>query len=107
MSDKFSRGVQDVYKEFLASRECSVFSVAFLWIKKAQEKFPVFARDEFHAVSLLAEEVGEVAKALNDAHDKPVDLFHHTTRAQDELLDVITVAVRLYLMLEKKGGGSE
>ena len=99
MSDELFLRVQDEYTGFLSSRECAIFEVAFLRIKKAQKKFPVFARDEFHAVSLLTEEVGELAKALNDAHNEPEKKREHIENAKDELLDVITVAVRLHRMI--------
>ena len=107
MSDKFWIGVQKEDTGFLLSRECAIFRAAFLRIKKAQNEFPLFAEDEFHASSLLTEEVGELARVLNDAHNEPEKIREHIERAKDEILDVITVAVRLCLMLEKNGGGSE
>ena len=102
MSDELFLSGRNVFGEFLSSCEFAIFRAAFLRIKKAQEKLPDFARDEFHAVSLIDAEVGVVAKALNDAQNDTEKSREHIERAKDALLDVITVTVRLYLMLEKR-----
>lgn len=62
-------------------------------VKKAKDKHPVFANDEYHAVSIATEELGEMAKAINDRD------FEH---AKCEALDTIAVLVRILEMLEEK-----
>lgn len=61
--------------------------------KRAKEKHPLFATDEYHAVSIATEELGEMAKAINDGD------FEH---ARYEALDTIAVLVRILEMLEGK-----
>lgn len=62
-------------------------------VKRAKDKHPVFALDEYHAVSIATEEIGEMAKAINDRD------FDH---ARWEALDTIAVLVRILEMLEGK-----
>lgn len=51
----------------------------------ARKKQPHFADSRFHAVSLLAEEAGEFARAVNDGR---------LVQAEAEALDAIAVLVR-------------
>lgn len=81
------------------SYEMRIFKKVYDRIKKAKAKFPDFASSHFHAMSLLVEEVGEASQELNDAFLYPKRKVF-LKRAQDELLDVIAVAVRTYEMLE-------
>lgn len=60
--------------------------------KHAEEKHPFFARNPEHAVSLATEELGEMAKAVNDAKWE---------QAKAEALDTIAVLVRFIYMLEE------
>lgn len=52
---------------------------------RAKQKHPHFASNENEALSLLMEEVGEVAQALND---------NNKEKAREEILDTIAVLVR-------------
>lgn len=61
--------------------------------KHAEEKHPFFAENPQHAVSLATEELGEVAKAVNDGDFKQA-------KAKAEALDTIAVLVRFIYMLE-------
>lgn len=60
-------------------------------VQRAEDKHPRFAAHLFHAVSLAAEELGEMAKAVNDGDFK---------QAKAEALDTIAVLVRFIYMLE-------
>ena len=60
-------------------------------VKKAKDKHPVFADNFFHAVSLATEDLGELAKAVND---------NDIEQAKREALDTIAVLVRF---IEMKG----
>lgn len=57
----------------------------------ACEKHPFFAKSPEHAVSLVTEELGEMAKAINDGNWQ---------QAAAEALDTIAVLVRTLEMLE-------
>lgn len=57
----------------------------------ACEKHPFFAKNPEHAVSLATEELGEMAKAINDGNWQ---------QAAAEALDTIAVLVRTLEMLE-------
>jgi len=57
----------------------------------ACEKHPFFAKSPEHAVSLATEELGEMAKAINDGNWQ---------QAAAEALDTIAVLVRTLEMLE-------
>lgn len=57
----------------------------------ACEKHPFFAKSPEHAVSLATEELGEMAKAINDGNWQ---------QAAAEALDTIAVLVRLHDLLE-------
>lgn len=61
-------------------------------VEHAQRKHPGFASNFEHAVSLATEELGELAKAINDGDLKA---------AQAETLDTIAVLVRLHDLLEE------
>lgn len=61
--------------------------------RMAVEKHPFFAQNPEHAVCLATEELGEMAKAINDGNYE---------QAIDEVLDTIAVLVRLKEMLEEK-----
>lgn len=52
----------------------------------ARTRHPFFASNENHALVLLMEEVGEVARAVNDSEGND--------RIKEELLHVITVCIR-------------
>jgi NTP pyrophosphatase (non-canonical NTP hydrolase) len=54
-------------------------------IDNARKKHPIFAHDEYHVASVLSEEAGEFACAINDG-----DIAH----AIDEAADIIAVCVR-------------
>ena len=60
-------------------------------VKRAKAKHPKFCENLPHAVSLATEELGELAKAVNDGNDAQI------TR---EALDTIAVLVRI---LERYG----
>lgn len=53
----------------------------------AKIKHPIFAYNKYQALSILMEEVGEIAKAIND--NEPVDDIKH------EIYDTITVCIRM------------
>lgn len=55
-------------------------------VQHAKEKHPVFCANAYQAISILTEEVGELAKAMNDADLKQVEY---------EALDTIAVLVRI------------
>ena len=57
----------------------------------ACEKHPFFAKSPEHAVSLATEELGEMAKAINDGNWQ---------QAAAEALDTIALLVRTLEMLE-------
>lgn len=60
-------------------------------VQRAEDKHPRFAAHLFHAVSLAAEELGEMAKAVNDGDFK---------QAKAEALDTIAVLVRFIYLLD-------
>ena len=60
-------------------------------VQRAEDKHPRFAAHLFHAVSLATEELGEMAKAVNDGN---------LEQAKAEALDTIAVLVRFIYMLE-------
>lgn len=60
-------------------------------VQRAEDKHPRFAAHLFHAVSFAAEELGEMAKAVNDGNME---------QAKAEALDTIAVLVRFVYMLE-------
>ncbi|WP_428042740.1 hypothetical protein [Candidatus Avelusimicrobium fimicolum] len=59
--------------------------------KHAEEKHPFFTENPQHAVSLATEELGEMAKSVNDGN---------LEQAKAEALDTIAVLVRFIYMLE-------
>ena len=54
-------------------------------VKRAEEKHPVFADNAFQAVSIIGEEFGEFAQAVNDKDFK---------KAECEALDLIATCIR-------------
>lgn len=60
--------------------------------KHAEEKHPFFVENPAQAVSVATEELGEMAKAVNDGDWK---------QAKAEALDTIAVLVRFIYMLEE------
>lgn len=66
-------------------------------VQRAEDKHPRFAAHLFHAVSLASEELGEMAKAVNDGNIEAV---------RDEALDTIAVLVRTVEMIEEQGYGT-
>lgn len=60
-------------------------------VQWAKDKHPRFAAHLFHAVSLAAEELGEMAKAVNDGN---------LEQAKAEALDTIAVLVRFIYLLD-------
>ena len=60
-------------------------------VNKAETKHPVFAESGYQVVSILAEETGEFAQAINDKDFE---------RAESEALDIIAVCIRF---LKEKG----
>lgn len=60
-------------------------------VQRAEDKHPRFAAHLFHAVSLAAEELGEMAKAVNDGN---------LQQAKAEALDTIAVLVRFVYLLD-------
>ncbi|MGL4897342.1 MAG: MazG nucleotide pyrophosphohydrolase domain-containing protein [Cetobacterium sp.] len=58
----------------------------------AVSKHPHFADSLYHAMCILTEEVGEVAKEVND---------RKYTHVKEELLDVIAVCIRIIKKLEE------
>ena len=67
-------------------------------VQRAENKHPRFAAHLFHAVSLAAEELGEMAKALNDGN---------LEQMRAEALDTIAVLVRIMEMIEDEGYGTQ
>ncbi|MGL6021654.1 MAG: MazG nucleotide pyrophosphohydrolase domain-containing protein [Chitinophagaceae bacterium] len=57
----------------------------------AVSKHPHFADSLYHAMCILTEEVGEVAKAINDSNK------HHI---KEEILDTIAVCIRIIQKLD-------
>lgn len=55
-------------------------------VQHAKEKHPVFCANAYQAISILTEEVGELAKSMNDADLKQVEY---------EALDTIAVLIRI------------
>ena len=66
-------------------------------VLRAENKHPFFAENPQHAVSLAAEELGEMAKAVNDGNIED---------AHAEALDTIAVLVRMVEMIEEQGYGT-
>lgn len=62
-------------------------------VHHAKKKHPVFASSLDHATSLALEELGEMAKALNDGDLKAV---------KAEALDTIAVLVRIIEWVERE-----
>ena len=60
-------------------------------VKKAELKHPVFAESGYQVVSILAEETGEFAQAVNDKD---------FNKAESEALDIIATCIRF---LKEKG----
>ena len=60
-------------------------------VQRAENKHPRFAENPQHAVSLAAEELGEMAKAVNDGN---------LQQAKAEALDTIAVLVRFIYLLD-------
>lgn len=60
-------------------------------VQRAEDKHPRLAAHLFHAVSLAAEELGEMAKAVNDGN---------LQQAKAEALDTIAVLVRFIYLLD-------
>ena len=58
----------------------------------AKAKHPFFCENLYHAVSLASEELGEMAKAVNDGNLKQV---------KAEALDTMAVLVRLVELVDK------
>lgn len=55
-------------------------------VNHAREKHPVFAGSLYQAVSIASEELGEMAKAINDKDEE---------QTEAEALDTIAVLVRI------------
>lgn len=62
-------------------------------LNNARYKHPHFADNLYHAVSLATEELGELAKAVNDGDPEGI---------KAEALDTIAVLVRIIYRLEGK-----
>lgn len=60
-------------------------------VRHAEQKHPVFAESGYQVVSILAEETGEFAQAINDKD---------FNKAESEALDIIAVCIRF---LKEKG----
>ena len=71
--------------------EPNILNEILLAVKRAKQKYPRFATHLFHAVSLAAEELGEMSKAANEGNIEAV---------RDEALDTISVLVRILEMIE-------
>ncbi len=69
----------------------NVFNEVIQAVKHAEDKHPFFAENPQHAVSLATEELGEMAKAVNDGDFK---------QAKAEALDTIAVLVRFIYLLD-------
>lgn len=61
-------------------------------VKHAKTKHPFFCENLPHAVSLATEELGELAKAVNDGDVRQIEA---------EALDTIAVLVRLIELVEE------
>lgn len=75
-----------------------IFNEIIQAVKNAKEKHPRFACHLFHSVSLATEELGEMAKALNDGN---------LEQMRAEALDTIAVLVRIMEMIEDEGYGTQ
>lgn len=60
-------------------------------VKKAETKHPLFAESAYQAISIIGEEFGELAQAVNDKDFE---------RAEAEALDLIATCIRF---LKEKG----
>lgn len=69
----------------------NVFNEVIQAVKHAEDKHPFFVENPQHAVSLATEELGEVAKAVNDGN---------LEQAKAEVLDTIAVLVRFIYLLD-------
>ena len=70
----------------------NVFNEVIQATKHAEEKHPFFVETPAQAVSVATEELGEMAKAVNDGDWK---------QAKAEALDTIAVLVRFIYMFEE------
>lgn len=61
-------------------------------LHKAREKHSNFAKDKYQALSILMEEVGEIAKAINDNEKKDF--------IESEIYDTIAVLIRMLTELK-------
>lgn len=69
-----------------------IFNEIIQATKQAKEKHPFFAENFYHAVSLASEELGELARAVNDGDMEQV---------RAEALDSIAVLVRIIELTEE------
>ena len=72
--EKFSEAVEKKYQE-------------------AIKKHPHYPSDIFHQLSILTEEAGEVAKAVNDYYEKD---NQNTNNLKEELLQTAAMCFRMY-----------
>lgn len=63
-------------------------------IEYACNKFPRWPTDPIHAVTILAEEVGELQKAILQQTYSPGIAGHSTQRVYDEALQVAAMSLR-------------
>lgn len=64
-------------------------------VRHAEQKHPVFATNKFQAVSIIGEEFGELAQAVND---------NDFEKAEAEALDLIATCIRFLKNKEKLRG---
>lgn len=64
-------------------------------VKHAEQKHPVFAENRFQAISVIGEEFGELAQAVND---------NDFEKAEAEALDLIATCIRFLKNKEKLRG---
>lgn len=76
-------------------KEKTVLANAVVALNSARNRHPRFCRNHEEALSILTEEVGEVAKALNDRDEIPQELRGEAL--DSELYDVIVVCLRMLL----------
>lgn len=60
-------------------------------VQKAKAKHPYFCENQYQAISIATEELGELAQAINDGNYKDAEV---------EALDTIAVCVRIIEMME-------
>lgn len=72
--------------EYLENMSSEVAAVSFVGKEYAKAKHPVFPANPAEGLSIITEEVGELAEAINDQHGK--------ARMKEEAAHVAVTAIR-------------